>query len=168
MGTSDTNLSAYERDVKRPNRRTLARAIAAIDAGAGSPIHTRQLVTVPAAAALLRKGLKEQWTTPDLLRVIREMRSNAKFVERPADRLAFFAEPSTTGDARWDAMLAGNVEELALAGHFPAPAWTQGHALAQFWFVGSMPSLVAYSFARSPMSLQIRGVMIDPADLESV
>jgi hypothetical protein len=96
------------------------------------------------------------------------MRSNAKFVESPADREAFFVEPSTTGDPRWDALLAGAVEDLALRQDFSPPVWTRGHALRQFWFVGSMPSLAAYSFARSPMSLQIRGVMIDPAELESV
>lgn len=78
------------------------------------------------------------------------------------------AAPSTTGDPRWDALLAGAVEDLALQQGVPAPVWTQGHALPEFWFVGSMPSLQAYAFAYSPFSLQVRGVMLDPADLESV
>lgn len=82
--------------------------------------------------------------------------------------MAFFAEPSTTGDPRWDALLAGSTEDLAMRDGFPVPDWSRGHALPTFWFVGSPPSLQAYSFARSSFSLQFRGVMIDSADLESV
>ena len=84
------------------------------------------------------------------------------------DRDAFFAEPSATGDQRWDAMLAANVEDLALMMGVEPPAWSKGHALPEFWFVGSMPELHAYAFAYSPFPMQVRGVMIDPAGLESV
>lgn len=167
-GTSETNLSAYERGAKKPSRRTLRRVVAAVDAGANSPVHRMQLMTVAATAASLRTGLREQWTTADLLRLVREMRANAKLATGPADQDAFFAEPSTTGDPRWDAMLAGSVEDLALREHRPVPEWTRGHALPQFWFVSTMPGLQAYSFAHSPFSLQVRGVMVDPSDLESV
>jgi transcriptional regulator with XRE-family HTH domain len=167
-GTSESNVSAYERSQKRPAPRTLARLTAVIDAGGDSPIHRRTLLTVPATAAALRGGLRAQWPTADLLRLIREMRSNASFARSDLDRAAFFAEPSTTGDQRWDAMIAGNTEDLAFRDDFPAPQWSRGHALAEFWFVGSAPSLAAYAFARSPLSLQVRGVMVDPADLEAV
>lgn len=167
-GTCESNVSAYERGALVPAPRTLARLVAGIDAGAESPIHTRRLLTAPAAAAMIRRGLREGWSTADLLRVVREMRSNARFVVTDRDRAAFLAEPSTTGDPRWDAMLAASTEDLALRGGFDVPAWTAGHALRTFWFVGSSPSLHAYAFARSPLSMQVRGVMVDPADLEAV
>jgi transcriptional regulator with XRE-family HTH domain len=167
-GTSETNLSAYERGAKVPNRRTLSRILASVSAGSESPIHTRRLLTLPATASSLRKGLREGWTTADLLRLIREMRSNAKFVTSRADHEAFYAEPSTTGDKRWDAMLAGNVEELTMRDGYPAPEWTRGGSLPEFWFVGTTASLRAYAFSHSPFPLQIRGVMVDPADLESI
>jgi transcriptional regulator with XRE-family HTH domain len=167
-GTAETNVSAYERGAKVPSRRTLKRLVASVAAGSNSPVHAGQLLTVPATAASLRKGLRDGWPTSDLLRLIREMRSNSKFVTTAADRKAFFAEPSTTGDQRWDAMLAGCVEDLAMRDGFSVPKWTRGKSLRQFWFVSSMPSLRAYAFAHSPFSLQIRGVMVDPADLESV
>jgi len=112
--------------------------------------------------------LFDGWKNADLLRLVREMRSNSAQVVIPADRAIFLAEPSTTGDARWDAMLAGSVEELAMRNAWEVPEWTRGHALPTFWFVGSSPSLRAYAFARSPFPLQVRGVMVDPADLESV
>ena len=167
-GTSESNVSAYERGAKRPNDETLSRVLAAIEATARSPIYRRNLVTVPAAAAAVRAGLRAGASTAELLRVIREMRSNARDVVSLADRGLFFVEPSTTGDQRWDALLAGAVEDLALrAGDVP-PAWTRGHALSTFWFVGDMPSMRAYAFAHTPLSMQVRGVMIDPADLEAV
>ena len=154
--------------MKAPSARTLARLIAVIDAGSASVVHARRLLTVPATAAALRRGIKEGWPTADLLRLVREMRSNAAHVVRDEDRAAFYAEPTTTGDQRWDALLAGAVEDLALHVGATPPEWTAGHALSTFWFVGSSPSLHAYAFAHTPISMQVRGVMLDPADLESV
>jgi transcriptional regulator with XRE-family HTH domain len=167
-GTSETNVAAYERGSKNPSARTLARLMAMIEAGGASAIHRHSLLTFPAAAAAIRHALRAGWTTADMLRVIRELRSNSAFARSQRDRAAFFAEPSTTGDPRWDAMIAGNAEDLAFRDGFAAPDWSRGHALPQFWFVGSAPSLAAYAFARSPFSLQVRGVMVDPADLEAV
>jgi transcriptional regulator with XRE-family HTH domain len=167
-GTSESNVSAYERGAKTPSPRTLRRITAAIDAGGASPVHANTLFTMPAAAATIRRGLRRGWPTADLLRVVRELRSNAGSLVSRADRDAYFAEPSTTGDQRWDAMLAGSAEDLALRDGLEVPEWTRGHALPTFWFVGSGPALQAYAFARTPMSMQVRGVMVDPADLEAV
>lgn len=164
-GTSVSNLSAYERGAKRPRSGTLERLQAVVDAGSHSPIHRNDLLTVPAAAAALRAGLRARWGTADLLRLVREMRSNAGFAIDESDLAASFAAPSTTGDQRWDAMLAGCVEDLALHRGLEPPGWCRGHALPTFWFVGSTPSLHAYAFARSPFSLQVRGVLVDPADV---
>lgn len=161
-------MSAYERGAKQVSSRTLSRLLAAIGAGRSSPVHRMQLVTAPAAGAALRAGLRGGWKTADLLRVVREMIANAVHLRTEEDWTAYFAEPSTTGDPRWDALLAGVSEKLALSHGRPVPAWTAGKALPEFWFVGSTPSLDAYAFSHSPMSLQIRGVMLDPADLEAV
>src|SRR5450432_430965 len=95
-GTSETNVSAYERDIKKPSARTLARLIRVIDAGSESHLHRRSLLTVPATAAALRRGLREGWRTSDLLRLIREMRSNSVYALSEHERAAFFAQPSTT------------------------------------------------------------------------
>jgi transcriptional regulator with XRE-family HTH domain len=167
-GTAEANVSAYERGTKAPNQRTLRRLVAVIDAGADSVVHRAQLATAPATAAALRLGLRQGWATADLLRLVRQMRSDATHLTRPADRAAFYAEPSTTGDPRWDAMLAGAVDDLAVRDGVPAPEWTRGKALDRFWFVTDELALRAYVFGHSPMALQVRGVMVDPADLEAV
>jgi transcriptional regulator with XRE-family HTH domain len=167
-GTSASNVSAYERGTRLPHTSTLRRLLAVIDAGGDSPVHTRRLLTVPAAAAALRAGLRAGWPTSDLLRIVRELLSNWRSLTDAADRAAFLVEPTTTGDPRWDALLAAAVENLALTEHFAPPAWTAGHALDTFWFVGESPGLQAYAFARTPISMQVRGVMVDPADLVAV
>lgn len=167
-GTAESNVSAYERGVKRPGSAALARVEAAIDAGADGVVHARNLLTVPAASAALRAGLRAGWSTADLLRVVRQMRTDARWIDEDRQHAAFFGRPSTTGDPRWDAMLAGVVEDYALTHGLPVPAWTRGKALPTFWFVSGISTLRAYAFAHSPFSLQIRGVLVDPADLESV
>jgi transcriptional regulator with XRE-family HTH domain len=167
-GTSETNVAAYERGVRSPNRSTTERLLAGIAAGADSPVFVHRLLTVPATAAAIRRGLRAGWSVGDLLRVVRESRSNAKWAQDDLDRSVLFAAPSTTGDLRWDALLAGSTEDLAARISKPAPAWTRGHVLRPFWFVGSDPAVDAYAVARSPAALKVRGVMIDPAELESV
>lgn len=167
-GTSAPNISAYEHGTKRPRRSTLDRLQAAIAAGSNSVVHRRSLLTVAAAAAEIRRGLRSGWPTADLLRLVRELLTSAAFVVRPVDVAAYFAQPSTTGDPRWDALLAAAVEDYFVTRNEPAPAWTAGHALPTFWFVGSSPGLQAFAFAHTPMSMQVRGIMVDPADLVAV
>lgn len=167
-GTAESNVSAYERGTKRPSNVTITRLDAAIKAGSASPIHVYRLVTVPAAAAAIRAGLRAGWAVSDLLRVVREMRSNSKFVRTDADRSAFYAPPSTTGDRRWDALLAGVAEMDNLRSGGRAPEWVLGHELAHLWFVGSNPKLHPYAMTQTPPSLLCRGVIIDGASLESV
>lgn len=167
-GTSETNVAAYERGDKTPNSATLGRLLAACNAGDSSRIFVNRLLTVPGAAAALRKGLRAGWPTRELLRLVRESRSNARWVERPEDLAVFFAAPSTTGDRRWDALLAGSTEDVALTRAMAVPPWVRGHALPTFWFVGENRFFDAYAVAHSPPSLKVRGVMLDPSDLESV
>jgi transcriptional regulator with XRE-family HTH domain len=167
-GTAETNVSAYERGSKRPCAATARRLKVAIAAGRASPIHRNSLLTLPAAAAALRVGLRHGWPTADLLRLVREMVSNSKWVDSAEDIEAFFAQPSTTGDQRWDAMLAGVAEHLSLRAGREAPAWTAGHALRPLWFVGSVPGLDSMALANSAPSLRVRGVVIDQESLTSV
>jgi hypothetical protein len=166
-GTAESNVSAYERGTKAMRPDTQARMVSMIDCGAHSSIHRLSLLTVPATAAAIRTGVRSGASTAELLRLVRQMLSDAGELEQP-DRTAFFAHPSTSGDQRWDALLAGVVEDAHLACGEPAPTWTHGHALPTFWFVGQGQAMRAYAFARSPFSLHVRGVMLDPDELVAV
>jgi transcriptional regulator with XRE-family HTH domain len=167
-GTSETNIAAYERGDKVPGSPTLERILDAIDAGSESPIYVNGLITTPEASAAIRYGIRHRWTDRELLRIVREQRSNAKWVSRPIDQKVFFARPSTTGDKRWDALLAGSVEDLTARGDASAPAWIEGIRIDGEWFVADNPAFSDYLLAHSPESFRSRGVMIDPEALESV
>jgi len=167
-GTSESNIAAYERGVKVVGPLTLQRIIDAIDAGSESTIYVNGLVTMPQASAAIRSGLRHGWTTRELLRVVRELRSNSKWIARPIDQKVFLARPSTTGDRRWDALLAGATEELAARVSMPAPDWAEGVRLANEWFVAEDPAFNEYLLAHSPVPFRSRNVMIDPDALESV
>ena len=168
IGTRETNIAAYERGDKTPSPATLARLMPAIDLGPTSAIFVNRLLTVPAAAAAIREGVRAGWATRDLLRIVRESRANAKWVIDADELQVYLARPSTTGDRRWDALLAGSTENLALQMKTSVPKWTRGHALPTLWFVGESRFFDAYALAHSPASLKIRGVLVDPSDLESV
>jgi transcriptional regulator with XRE-family HTH domain len=167
-GTSESNIAAYERGVKVPGAVTLQRILDAIDAGSESAIYVNGLVTTPQAAAAIRSGLRHGWTSRELLRVVREQRSNAKWVSHPIDQRLFFARPSTTGDQRWDALLAASIEEIAVRRRIPIPDWTEGVGLENAWYFTDDPAFNDFLLDRSPPSFRSRGVMIDPDALESV
>jgi hypothetical protein len=89
----------------------------------------------------------------------------------PADRSGLVAdEPPSTGDHRWDAMLAGVAEQLCFSHELAVPAWSlhPSRFLDQWWFVTPYRSLHASAFAATPAALANRGVFIHGASLESV
>lgn len=167
-GTSESNISAYERGTKRPNQATLARLCTATAVPALSPLHQRHLSTVPALAAGVRRGLRAEWSTADLLRLVRQAVGESALLTTDEEWAAFLARPSTTGDQRWDVLVAGTADLVALRHDRPVPGWTAGRTLRRPWWVGEPDALRAYVFARSPFSLSVRGVLLDPADLEAV
>jgi len=84
-----------------------------------------------------------------------------------ADRPSLIrGEPPTTGDRRWDALLAGVVEHLCFHHGLPVPDWVVRPArfLDRWWFVTPYRSLHASAFAETPAALANRGVFIHSVD----
>ena len=79
-------------------------------------------------------------------------------------------EPPATGERRWDAMLAGVVEQLCFDHGVAVPGWVMqpGRFLDQWWFVTPYRSLHPSAFAETPAALANRGVFIHGRSLESV
>lgn len=71
-------------------------------------------------------------------------------------------EPSGTGDARFDAALAGIAELFAAEGAIPAPSWVNGSErfVEPWWFVASRPAFHAYTLANTPAVLARHGVFM--------
>jgi hypothetical protein len=71
-------------------------------------------------------------------------------------------DPPSTGDARFDALLAAIAEYLCAREGVLAPTWveSQNRFLDQWWFVSGIRSLHAEAIVQSPISFARRGVFI--------
>ncbi len=92
-----------------------------------------------------------------------------EFEHEPASRrrLLVEAEPARTGDAHWDALLAGIAEWLAARDGFRAPSWvgTPERMLSEPWSPHELVSLRRLAADNAPQEIRRHGVLIDPYDL---
>lgn len=89
----------------------------------------------------------------------------------PTRRLELLQPPAPpTGDRRWDALLAGVVEMLALRHGVAVPAWTVAadRFLDRWWVMADRPGAAVSAFTETPAALANRGVFLHAASLESV
>lgn len=108
--------------------------------------------------------------------VLGPVRMAAEFVHRfraadAATRIRMIAaEPTPTGDKRWDAFLAALGEWLAVTIDLPAPSWTQdrGRFLDRGWWVTPMEPMHAWEYAGSPVSFKSRGIYVHRDSLVNV
>lgn len=79
------------------------------------------------------------------------------------DRQGLIApRPMSTGDARYDALLAAIAEYLCVRQGLFAPSWVEDPSrfLDEWWFVSGIQALHADAIAHSPISFARRGVFI--------
>jgi hypothetical protein len=129
----------------------------------------RMLQTISETAAQIGRCLTMH-DEREALRWVAQFISEFKRVS-PADRSGLVAdEPPPTGDRRWDAMLAGVVEQLCYDHQLTVPGWVMQpeRFLDQWWFVTPYRSLHPSAFAETPAALANRGVFIHGPSLESV
>ncbi|HET8930685.1 MAG TPA: hypothetical protein VFN21_08515 [Acidimicrobiales bacterium] len=114
----------------------------------------------------MRDGLSDNASVGSLLRLVRQFIMN---VEAGGDLEALTAsDPGSTGDDRWDALVAGVVEDLAYRHNRRVPEWTAREPLDSWWFVTSVPKLEPTAFVETPRALANRGVFIRRAALVNV
>jgi len=71
--------------------------------------------------------------------------------EPPDERLRLLDDkPSSTGDERWDVLLAGIAEYLAGKSQVGGPAWAEDLSLRVKWFPFSSPSARVDAFVHAP------------------
>lgn len=86
----------------------------------------------------------------------------------PGDRAAFLAEPPSSGDHRWDTLLAVTVRRACGAAGVRAPEWTRTRPLASWWFPVFDPVLTARTIQRTPAALSSKGIWLDERALQVV
>lgn len=75
--------------------------------------------------------------------------------------------PSPCGDPRYDALIAGVVEDHAFHHGRTVPHWTAEpeRFLDTWWFLTTVPELHATAFVETPAALANRGVFVRRASL---
>lgn len=69
-------------------------------------------------------------------------------------------EPPTSGDSRYDVLLAGLAEWLTAKDGLAAPPWAAGRALTTWWFPSDTPAGRADALVHAPAALGRRGVSL--------
>ncbi len=95
------------------------------------------------------------------LRLVGRALSDLQALTDPDDLALFLAEPPSTGDHRWDTLLAATVGRQCRASGITAPAWTRPEPLATWWFPVFDKVLAARTMQRTPADLASLGIWLE-------
>ncbi|MGA2164415.1 MAG: helix-turn-helix transcriptional regulator [Solirubrobacteraceae bacterium] len=163
-GTAQPAVAAYESGARTPNLDTLTRLLGACEYDVevvARPRARRGAASLAALADTIKEDLR-QGEERDALRLLFGFADDFRASSRPG-RIALVAdEPPPTGDARFDAALAGIAELFAAEGAIQAPAWVEQpeRFVEPWWFVASRPAFHAYTLANTPAVIARHGVFM--------
>lgn len=163
--TTQSAIAAYEAGTREPTMPVLARMVAATGARLVLGIE-RDPAVYRLADAAVDIAAVDAADEARRLRLVFEFLRGAHDDGAPLAVLVG-AEPATTGDARFDALLAAVAEDLCVQADVAPPAWV--HHPSRFldgaWWVSRLPSARAAALVHAPASFRRRGVMLDRRDL---
>jgi len=163
-GTAQPAVAAYESGARTPNLATLKRLLGACE-------YDVELLARPrvrrgsASLAELGQTITEdlaQDNEQDAIRLLFGFADDFRGSSRAGGIALLRDEPAATGDARFDAALAGVAELFAAEGGIAAPGWVNGAGrfVEPWWFVASRPEFHAYTLAHTPAVLARHGVFM--------
>lgn len=115
-----------------------------------------------AVGAELRRG-----DTTFALRLLARAVADLRSLHERADVDRFLVEPASTGDRRWDVLVAATVARECRLRGLATPPWTEVEPLDTWWFPDDDPVVLARTMQRTPVDLRIKGIWLDGAALES-
>lgn len=163
-GTAQSAVAAYESGIRTPNIATLQRLLGGCEHDVevlASPRIRRGAASLAELSPTIRGDIG-RGAERDALRLLFGFADDFRGSSRPG-RIALLAdEPPTTGDARFDAALAGVAEFFAREAAVPAPGWVNGPTrfVEPWWFVASRPAFHAYTLANTPAVFARHGVFM--------
>ena len=83
------------------------------------------------------------------------------------DIRAFLTAPRSTGDARWDTLLATAVAYRSRKAGLQAPRWTWRPPLGQFWWPAGEEAARAQTMRRTPIDFKRLGIWFDERNFTS-
>jgi hypothetical protein len=163
-GTTQPAVAAYESGARTPSLATLVRLLDAAE-------HDVEVVASPrvrrgaASLADLARTIKqdvEDGREQDALRLLFGFADDFRGSSRPGAIELIAERPAATGDARFDAALAGVAEFFARERGIPIPRWVDqpDRFVEPLWFVASRPEFDAYTLANTPAVFARHGVLI--------
>lgn len=127
----------------------------------------RTWLTATDAAEAIREELARD-DTDFALRLLGRALNDFRSLTDEADRATFLAEPPSTGDHRWDALVAVAVGRACRRASVAEPAWARTEPLASWWFPVFDPVLAARTMQRTPAEFAARGIWLDERALAVV
>ncbi len=166
--TTQSTVAAYESGAKQPSLATLNRLLGAADlsvAWALAPARSPVLMTVEAIARSLHARRENE-----ALRLTADLSTRLTSMAATDVTTAIAEDPGSTGDQRWDALIAGVVERAAHSACLCTPVWTAAPSrfLNRWWFLSPYRSLHASALVDTPPELANRGVFVHESSLCSV
>jgi transcriptional regulator with XRE-family HTH domain len=163
-GTAQPAVAAYESGGRTPSIATLRRLLGACEHDVevlARPRIRRGASSLAELAQTIEEDLGEG-RERDALRLLFGFADDFRGSSRPGGIALLADEPPATGDARFDAALAGVAEFFAGEAAILAPPWTDGPGrfVQPWWFVASLPALHAYTLAHTPAVFARHGVFM--------
>ena len=163
-GTAQPAVAAYESGSRTPTLATLQRLLGACEYDIEVLAHPRMrrgAASLAELAQTIEEDLK-QGQERDALRLLFGFADDFRGSSRAGKIALLKDDPPGTGDARFDAALAGVAELFATEGVIAAPAWVNDPTrfVEPWWFVASRPAFHAYTLANTPAVLARHGVFM--------
>ena len=166
--TTQSTIAAYEAGSKEPSAETMTRIAAAAGLAVAWNLGPVSLVTARPVQAVTE--LLVETADKEAFRLIADLAARLDRLS-PHEFIADTrADPGSTGDRRFDALVAGIVERAAHRAGTRVPSWTAVPArfLDTWWFVSPDKTLHASALVESPPELANRGVFLHESSLARV
>lgn len=163
-GTAQPAIAAYESGSRTPTLATLRRLLSACEHDVelnALPRVRRGAASLAETAETIERDLEHD-RERDALRLLFGFADDFRGSSRPGQLALLSDAPPSTGEARFDAALAGLAEFFADESAIPAPRWVDGpeRFVEPWWFVASRPAFHAYTLANTPAVFARHGVFI--------
>jgi transcriptional regulator with XRE-family HTH domain len=162
--TTQPAVASYESGTRTPTLGTLERLLNACEHDLevhALPRVRRGAASLEHLAPMIAEDLGED-RERDALRLLFGFADDFRASSRPGKIALLHEEPPPTGDARFDAALAGTAEFFARESAIAAPKWVDeaNRFVEPWWFVASRPAFEAYTLAHTPAVFARHGVFI--------